>query len=195
MSVLAAVDTWRLRAAMKQLRVSGAKRALSAGLVKAAQRGAKHIKASIPGKYKSVRKAIGWRSLKRKDNNGEPGVKIGAAVGKAASKAAKTSKDRKGRSGVGIDARNVHWWFLGTDKRYTGTKRKRIGGRRGRGGWKGVAVRSRTGKAVAYRGAMPPQARPVSVMLREVEGELQKIIRTWTWVGVKKEVAKERARS
>jgi hypothetical protein len=159
-------------------------KAMQPAINKAAQYAAKQVKASVPGRYKSVRKAIGWRAKKKKFNRGEPGAKVGAGVGRSR---ATTQKERKGRPGVGIDARNVHWWFLGTDTRYTGTKRKRVGGRRGRRGWKGKATRIDTGKMKANRGFMPAQSQPIDVIVSRAAGGMKTIIRTWVAVGIKRE--------
>ena len=152
-----------LQKALSELKISAAKRAVQKGLSKAAMEGRKIVKASVPSRYKTVRKAIGWRALKRKDNNNEPGSKVGAGVGKR-SKKKTSSKDRTGRAGVGIDVNNIHWWFMGTNSRQT--------------------------KAGINRGGMPPQGEAISVTLSKNAGRLSSVIRTHTWVGIKKEVAK-----
>jgi hypothetical protein len=173
-----------LVAALKLLTNSVPYRAMQPALNKAAQFGAKQVKASVPGRYKTVRKAIGWRAKKKRFNQGQPGAKIGAGVGR---NRATTQKERKGRPGVGIDAANVHWWFLGTNVRFTGTKRKRVGGKRGRKGWKGKETRIDTGKPKANRGKMPAQSEPISVIVSRSAGGMKTIIRTWVAVGIKRE--------
>lgn len=179
----------RVVGAIRQLTDNVPYRAMQPALNKAAQYGAKAVKASIPGRYKTIRKAIGWRAKRKKAGRGEPGTKIGAGVGK---RGATSQKERQGRPGVGIDRANIHWWFLGTQQRTTGTKRKRIGGRRGRKGRRGTEVRVDTGTPKNNRGRMPAQGEPISVIVSRNSGQMRQIIRTWVAIGVKKEA--ERAR-
>lgn len=83
--------------------------------------------------------AIGSRFLRRGEGLG---AKAGAAVGKRAPGALV----HKGR-GVGIGARNIHWFVLGTQQRKTGVRTYRVkGGRRSRP----------TGKSSHSTGRMPP---------------------------------------
>ncbi len=159
-------------------------------LNKAGRLSVKVIKSTIPSNQKGIRKAIASRSLKTKYNGGFAGVKVGAGVGKR--KQTKTTvKKREGRKGVGFDARNIHWWFLGTDERWTGTKRKRVGGKRGRRGWRGTQVRVDTGKRKKYTGRMPAQSESISVILSRRKNEINNMIRTWVGVGIKKEVERQ----
>ncbi len=162
--MLAAIEGDKtLQRALNELRESAAKRAVQKGLTKAAQEGRKIVKAEIPSQYKTVRKATGWRALKRKHNNNEPGAKIGAGVGKRS----KTKLQERGkRRGVGISRANIHWWFMGT--------------------------KTRTTKSGANRGRMPPQSSPVAVILNRNAGRLASVIKANTWVGIQKEVAKLR---
>ena len=155
-----------LMKALKTLKESAAKRAMQRGLSKAAQEGRKLVKASVPSKYKEIRKAIGWRALKRAKNKNEPGAKVGAAVGKRGKKTKVSAKVRNGRKGVGIARNNIHWWFLGTKRRTT-----------------------KAGKAT---GRMPPQNDAVSVVLKKNSGRMNSIIKTYTWQGFQKEIAKIR---
>jgi hypothetical protein len=133
---------------------------------KAAQSAAGSIRNRIS--HAGVRSTIGYRMLNTRGEVSE--AKIGAAVGKST---ATTVKNRGGRSGVGIDASNVHWWFLGTADRYTGTRRSRSG-------------RKDTGKRKRFTGRMPPQERPISVLF-DRNGTVQ-VLRTWIDVGVKAEL-------
>lgn len=172
----------------RELKKSVGNRIAGPAIRRAASFGAKKVKAAIPSRYKGVRKATGWRSMKTKYNGGFVGAKVGAGVGKK--KATTTSKDRTGRKGVGFDARNIHWWFMGTAERETGTKRKRVGGKRGRGGWKGTQTRIATGGIRRRTGRMPPQTNPVQVILRANASGINEILRTWIDVGIKKEAAR-----
>lgn len=152
--------------------------------------GVKKIKGEIPGRYRGIRKAIKWRQKKLKYNKGQPSIKIGAGVGKAKVQGEATTQknNREGRAGVGFDARNIHWWFLGTKQRTTGTKRKRIGGKRGRGGWRGKEVRVDTGNPKRNRGRMPAQERPILVILASAKGEITSIVRRYISQGIKQEL-------
>ena len=152
--------------------------------------GVKKIKGQVPGRYRGIRKAIKWRQKKLKYNKGQPSIKIGAGVGKAKAQGEATTQknNREGRPGVGFDARNIHWWFLGTKQRTTGTKRKRIGGKRGRGGWRGKEVRVDTGNPKRNRGRMPAQERPILVILASAKGEITSIVRRYISQGIKQEL-------
>jgi hypothetical protein len=131
------------------------------GLAKAGRLAVKKVKASIPSRYKTVRKAIKSRSVKTKFNGGVVGVKVGAGVARKR----ESDKDRSGKKGVGIGARNVHWWFVGT-----GERRTRAGKRTGR---------------------MPKQAVGVSDVLMSARGELNEIIRRGIEKGIWKETVRQ----
>ena len=152
--------------------------------------GVKKIKGEVPGRYRGIRKAMKWRQKKLRYNKGQPSIKIGAGVGKAKVQGEATTQknNREGRPGVGFDARNIHWWFLGTKQRTTGTKRKRIGGKRGRGGWRGKEVRVDTGNPKRNRGRMPAQERPILVILASAKGEITSIVRRYISQGIKQEL-------
>jgi hypothetical protein len=152
--------------------------------------GVKKIKGQVPGRYRGIRKAIKWRQKKLRYNKGQPSIKIGAGVGKAKAQGEATTQknNREGRPGVGFDARNIHWWFLGTKQRTTGAKRKRIGGKRGRGGWRGKEVRVDTGNPKRNRGRMPAQERPILVILASAKGEITSIVRRYISQGIKQEL-------
>lgn len=155
---------------LKKLKMTAGRRVVSAGMRKQGQHLAKKIKAAIPSRYKMIRQAIGWRSLKLKDTGGEPGVKTGAAVGKqtAAKKRKQIASDldrvTTAKAGVGIGSRNIHWWFLGTKSRKT--------------------------KKGANRGRMAPQVAPVKDFANREKASLMKIMK----VEAKKQLAKELAK-
>lgn len=175
---------------IKQLKMTGSRRVLTAGMRKQAQHLAKVVKKDVLSRYKSVRKAIGWRSLSLKQNRGEPGAKVGGGVGKksgvAATKEVVASFDRmiSDRPGVGIDSRNIHWWFLGTAQRMTGTKRK------GKS-----KERVNTGGKRMNRGAMNPQLPPMMYYATKNRSALLTIMRTEAKKAMKKEAAKMRAKA
>lgn len=131
------------------------------GLKKAGRLAAKKVKATIPSRFKGIRKAIKSRLVKTKFNGGFAGVKVGAGV----SRKKETEKQtRGGRKGVGIGARNVHWWFIGTAERRT---------KKGR----------RTGRMVK-------QAVGVSEVLMSAKAELNDVIKR----GIEKALWKETTR-
>jgi len=191
------VDMSSVQKATQRMLATVEGKAATKALAAVGKFGRDKVKAEIPTRYKGVRKAIAWRHVKRKYNAGGRAVKVGGGVGpnllrrrrlteKQQARAAairekiatsqKNRKDKK-RPGVGIDKSNVHWWFFGTDTRMTGTKRKRIGGRRGRGGFRGKQVRVDTGKPKMNRGRMPQQEKPIMVILASNSGGIKSIIR------------------
>jgi hypothetical protein len=145
----------------RELSKGMANRIARPGLAKAGRLAVKKVKASIPSRYKTVRKAIKSRSVKTKFNGGVAGVKVGAGVARKR----ESDKDRSGKKGVGIGARNVHWWFVGT-----GQRRTRAGKRTGR---------------------MPKQAVGVSDVLMSARGELNEIIRRGIEKGIWKETVRQ----
>jgi hypothetical protein len=144
----------------KQLQKGVANRIARPGLAKAGRLAVKKIKAAIPSRYKGVRKAIKSRSIKTKFNSGVAGVKVGAGVSRKRGE----KSERSGKKGVGIGARNVHWWFLGTKERRTKNGR-------------------RTGR-------MPVMTTGVTEILNSARGEMVDIIRKGIQQGIDKEVAK-----
>lgn len=87
------------------------------GLAAAARNIRRHIKPNIAPK--TADKGIGY-SLKKQASGavGKAGVGVGGAY-----KNALNVKNRAGRKGVGVSARNLHWFALGTQKRFTGQGR------------------------------------------------------------------------
>lgn len=145
----------------RELKKGLANKIVRPGLNKAGRLAAKKVKATIPSRYKGIRKAIKSRSVKTKFNGGFAGVKVGAGVSR---KKETEKQSRSGRKGVGIGARNVHWWFIGTAERRT---------KRGR----------RTGR-------MPKQAVGVSEVLMSAKAELNDVIKR----GIEKALWKETTR-
>jgi len=76
----------------------------------------KSIQSEIPPKYKSAKRSIGKRFNKAKTggNKGMVVAKVGAGV---AAKTKAKAVDRKGKRGVGLSPRNIHWAILGTQRR------------------------------------------------------------------------------
>lgn len=137
--------------ALSYLRDKSAKRIGKAAVRRMANVTAQFIRRQVPRELRvsGSMKGIGWRSDKAKLSNIQ-GAKAGVAVGKSQKEAfAIVNKGnvstqqynvnkklmkflRTGRKGVGISARNLHWFAAGTADRYTGSKRNRakIGPRR-----------------------------------------------------------------
>jgi len=143
----------------------------------------KLIKGEIPSRYKGARQSIGWRRPKRKYNGGQITAKVGVGVGKATeAKAKRTTKSHDkhkagGKKGVGISAANAHWFFLGTDERYTGTKRVRRGGK--------TIGRVDTGGKKKYVGRMPKKIKSVSSILASYKTMHLRIIKTYAVAGLR----------
>lgn len=165
-----------------ELKKGVANRIAKPGLMKAARMIAKRVKAAIPSRQKNLKKTIGVRSMKTKKNSGVAGVKVGVSVGSG--RKTKGRDKTKGRKGVGISGRNAHWWFLGTEKRWTGTKR--VGGHQAGRKNKRVA----TGRAIRYTGRMPAQVESVSVIASKSRGEIVRILRAAIAMGIEKEVVR-----
>ena len=145
----------------RELKKGLANKIVRPGLNKAGRLAAKKIKATIPSRHKGIRKAIKSRPVKTKYNGGFAGVKVGAGVSR---KKETEKQSRNGREGVGIGARNVHWWFIGTAERRTKSGR-------------------RTGR-------MPKQAVGVSEVLMSAKAELNDVIKR----GIEKALWKETTR-
>ncbi len=123
--------------------------AISAGLRVATRA----MKAAVPANMKDARKAIGSRF--GKGRAGTIVAKAGAGVGMKAKRIAelaeKQKTERGDRPGVGIGARNIMWFILGTKSRET--------------------------KAGSGRGSMPPQMDPIKEgFARSESSVMQKII-------------------
>lgn len=176
-----------IQKALGKLKLSMANRVARPGVNAAASMGAKIVKSKIPGRLKSVRKAIGWRSLKTKYNGGVVGSKIGGGVGKRRNKVSTT---RKNKRGVGIDEKNVHWWFLGTAERSTGKRsvRRKIGGKSVTTGFRS------TGNKVRRTGRMPAAKEGVAQMLAMRTGDLIQIMRKKIAIALVKEINKAKAK-
>ena len=168
MSALDVIGDEQILRQLKQLRTTAARRIMTDGAAEAAKKIAKYVKAEIPAKHKTIRKAVGWRRLKAKEAP-EGGAKAGARVGRASR--AQARGPTAGRKGVGIGARNLHWWIQGTTERRTGKR--------------GGPVRS--------TGAMPAKVGSVSKIVMTHRGELRNLYRQGATKRFNKEVAKGKA--
>ena len=170
-----------LQRKLDMLSKTGAKRAVQRGLNKGAQIALKSVKKAIPSRLKDARKAVGWRALKRSQNKNEPGVKIGAAVGKRGKKYYSTAKQKRSRPGVGIGLENIMWAYLGTERRSTGSTR--VSHKPGR------SERRLTGGAIRNTGKMPAIFDPVARTVGS-PATIRTAVAAGTALGIAKEVAK-----
>ena len=187
----AKVDMQSLQKNIRRLQEALPKKIARKALAEVGKAGVKRIKAAIPGRYRGVRKAMKWRQKKLRYNKGQPSIKIGAGVGKAKVQGEATTQknNREGRPGVGFGPQNIHWWFLGTRKRFTGTKRKRAGRKKKLfGGTATRYIRVSTGNPKRNRGRMPAQERPIMVILTSASGQITSIIRRYMAQGIKQEL-------
>jgi hypothetical protein len=120
----------KLFAALKELAEKDSRKAARAAIQKGMTVIARAIRAAVPGQYPEIKKTIGKRLAKSKSgpNQGQIAAKVGAAVGK---KIDKTPPKKRARPGVGISARNIHWFLLGTGLRTTGQRKWRV-----KNGWR-----------------------------------------------------------
>jgi len=169
----------------RELKKGMANRIARPGLLKAARVAAKKVKAAIPSRMKDARKAVKSKSVKTKYNGGFASAKVGFNVGEKKKKRGKLKPRSAKKKGVGLGARNAHWFALGTDHRWTGTKR--IGGhQKGR-----KNRRVFTGKTVRYTGRMGKQWEGVSSILRRSKEEMFSIIKTGIEAGIESEVKRQ----
>jgi len=155
---------------LSQMRQTAARRAVTGGMAKAAQKLAKDLKKAIPSRMKEARKSAGWRRLKTKEAPGG-GAKVGWSVGLTAKKQAKqVLKERTGRKGVGL-GRGLQWVQKGTEGRTTGKK----------------------GGPVRFTGRFPKSAPTAGELASRSKPEIRQILRVWVWKGIKKEIAKGKA--
>ena len=211
--IVARVEIASVQRAVNRMIATVDGKAATKALAEVGKFGKRKVKSDVPGKYKTVRKAIAWRHVKRKYNSGQRSVKVGGGVGpnllrknitgrgkkltekqkvragELREKIASTQQRRKDerRPGVGIDKANVHWWFLGTDMRTTGTKTRRRRSKTLLGGSKVTRYSVPTGKPMANRGRMPKQGKPIMVTLASNGAGIRNIIR----VHMSKEIAVE----
>jgi len=145
------------------------KRVMNSAVRAGAAVGVKAVKATIAQRYPSVRKAISSRMLKKSEMHVTEisGSKLGGGVGK------KTKKlKRVGKKGEGISKNDIHWWFLGTLDRWTGSKAVRRGAKHGGH----VVAVVRTGKKRKFTGRMPVKAPPVVVTLQAARSAMMAAI-------------------
>lgn len=114
-SLLQITGDRRLIRRLERLEKGGGRRVSNAAVRKALTIIARGIRSEIPAKLQSVRRTIGSR-FKRTRTQSEKQAKAGLSVGK---KRGSKAPRRSSRGGVGIGARNVHWWALGTQERRT----------------------------------------------------------------------------
>ena len=158
----------KLQKILKRMRTTAARRTMTAGAAEACKQLSKMIKSEVPSRYKTVRKAIAWRRLKVREAP-DGGAKVGGRVGRGSKAYARGAQP--GRRGVGIGARNIHWFIKGTQRRVTGE----------------------SGGVIRRTGAMPPQIAPVKVIAMRNRSRLRAVYVEGARRQLKKEVAKGKA--
>lgn len=122
-------------------------RAVRVGLYEGAKWIRRRIAPTLQAGLSASDKGIGT-STSRKKSNGASG-KVGVAVGAASKNAKKLTRGsfvRRGkRKGEGISANNLRWFAMGTQDRWTGSKRVRAKGAK-------PGARQSTGKRVRFVG-------------------------------------------
>lgn len=110
-----------LRRRIRALEVGAAKKVMAPATRDYMKVTAKHMRREIPSRFKNARKGIGWRFRKGRQHQ-KVTAKVGVHVGKKMNKLdgiqEQVSTNRRGRGGVGIGARNIHWLILGTGARF-----------------------------------------------------------------------------
>ena len=196
--IIARVEMASVQRAMNRMLTTMEGKAATRALAEVGKFGRDKVKSDVPGKYKSVRKAIAWRHVKRRYNSGNRAVKVGGGVGpnlllkrreltekqqskadKLREKIATTQQRRKDkrRPGVGISKNNVHWWFLGTAMRTTGVKtvRRRVRTADGKTTIRRYSMPN--GKPMLNRGRMPKMGKPIMMTLASNGSGIRNIIR------------------
>lgn len=149
---------------------------------------AKAIKREVPSKWKAGRRAVG-QSVKV-DKSGLLVGKAGVGVGmkrrraekiNATAKAKRAGKDKKG---VGLGVANFHWFVMGTDPRYTGTKTgtARVNG-----------IKTKTMRATGHARKFTGRLKKTPIVrngFRASKSEAAKVIKANFLSGVEREVAK-----
>jgi len=161
----------QLQKTLKRMRETSARRVATAGSAEAAKVLTKAVKSKVPSRYKSIRKAIAWRRLKKREAV-DGGAKIGAAVARG-SKAYARGKSSS-QKGIGIGANNIQWWFLGSHKtpnRHTG----------------------KSGGAVIFTGKMPAQMAPVQSIANSKRGQMGQAFVRGATKRLEKEIQKGKA--
>lgn len=169
----------------RELSKGMANRIARPGLAKAGRLAARRIKAAVPSRLKDIRKLVKSKSIKTKANGGFAAVKIGPAVG--SKKKGKGAIKPRTKRGVGISARNVHWFFTGTSDRRTGFKTRR---RRLKTGGSVVVSRTRNNNAVRFTGKMKSQMPGVTKILNSARSEMVALMRAGIEAGIEKEAAR-----
>lgn len=147
-------------AKLKRMYLKDANRIARAMLRTGSERAAQNIRAAIPASIapKAADKGIG-ASTKRGT------AKAGIGVGNSQKYAPPVTRKRN-RRGVGVSARNLHWFAIGTMDRYTGSVRVR-----GKGAPKGA--RKATGGQRRYTGRLDKFKFGQFVKLHSNPGDVQ----------------------
>jgi len=103
---------------LMMMKTAGANRAARAGLSAGCRVGVKAVKKLVPSTMKDAKKVTGFsvKTQRGGPSNGLCVSKYGLGVGQK--RGPKVPPSRGKRKGVGIGARNIHWFALGTKERF-----------------------------------------------------------------------------
>lgn len=158
----------------REMETNSGRRIVKAALRAAVNEIAKEMRRELSPKVKQARKAI--RHIVK--GSKRVTAKVGVHVGKGRNKQPRHAPSAANR-GVGIGARNVHWWINGTQQRFRGQKRSAPG-------------TARPGKQLQSTGAMPAQqAGLASLAFRRVAGRLPALMQQRADKQLQKEIARK----
>lgn len=164
-----------------------AKKALRAGAVVVARhiRRAIGVKNWVPHAADKGIGSIGKRAFRKNFFEAKAGASVGASQRKEG-----ITVNRGKRKGVGISSRNIHWFAMGTNDRWTGAKSS--GGRRLKDGTRGHRTWKKTGHPRRFvgkidkakfggfvqRGSLAAKAEVEARMTKVGRDEIAKVYRT-----------------
>jgi hypothetical protein len=159
----------------REMETNSGRRIVKAALRAAVNEIAKEMRRELSPKVKEARKAI--RHIVK--GSKRVTAKVGVHVGRGRSKQPKNNAPSRVGRGVGIGAPNVHWWIMGTKKRYRGQKRSAPG----------VA---RPGRVLQPTGSMPAQQTGLAgLAFRRAAGRLPALMQARADKQLQKEIARK----
>lgn len=158
-------------------KVGTANRIARSGLLKSVRVVVKGIKAEIPGKQKSIKKWI--KGYVKKGKKGVVNAKAGA-VGKQPDAIDLAGQKRGDKEGVGITARNIHWYLIGTKRRQP--KKKSVM-KTFRGRWMGKEVDEMPAHPAVREG------------FKKTRSQAQRVLREGVEVALIRETARAKAKA
>jgi hypothetical protein len=158
----------------QQMETKSGRRIVKAALRAAVTEIGKEMRRELSPKVKEARRSIRGIVKGSKRVTAKVGVHVGK--GRDAQPAKKRTPSTGG--GVGIGARNVHWWILGTTERFRGRKRR--------------SDVPRLGQSLVSTGRMPAQqAGLASLAFRRAAGRLPALMQARADRQLQKELARK----